>query len=124
MNTSEAAEVLRQYNEYRRGEAPYPATAKEVGEAIDLAVAFINAAIPKNVRRFRFGSVTYDVFPFEDKFKVVKNGWQTAFTDDSFIYDYCDAEQARILRNSESYRQNYIKAKHMAVALFNKQKKQ
>lgn len=123
MSPSEAAEILRQYNAYRRGERAYPATAKEVGRAIDLAIKFLNDAEPKGVRRFRFGSVTYEVFPCDGKYKVVRRGFQVAYTDDRFIYDYCDTELARIQPVGSEYRQNYFKAKHMAVALFNKQKK-
>ena len=125
MSPSEAAEILRVFNAYRKGEGPYPeVTAAKVGEAIDFSVIFLNAAEPSRVRRFRFGSVTYEVFPFNGKYKVVRNGWQFAYTEDSFIYDYCDTELARIQPVGSEYRQNYFKAKHMAVALFKKQKKQ
>lgn len=124
MSPSEAAEILRQYNAYRRGESPYPyVTAKKVGDAIDLAVSFLDAAVPNDIRRFRFGNVRYEVFPCDGKYKVVRRGFQVAYTDDRFIYDYCDTELARIQPVGSEYRQNYFKAKHMAVALFNKQKK-
>lgn len=123
ISPSEAAELLREYNSWRRGDVPYPSTAKKVGEAIDLAISFLQAAEPSKVRRFRFGSVRYEVFPYNNGYKVVKNGWQSAVVEDSFIYDYCDTELARFSKN-EQHKQNYFKAKHMAVALFKKQKKQ
>lgn len=125
MSPSEAAEILRVFNAYRKGEGPYPeVTAAKVGEAIDFAVIFLNAAEPSRVRRFRFGSVTYEVFPFNGKYKVVRNGWQFAYTEDSFIYDYCDTEIFIALKHKKDYKENYFKAKHMAIALFKKQKKQ
>lgn len=123
MSPSEAAELLRQYNKWRRGEIAYPATAKKVGQPIDIAINFLNAAEPKEIRRFHFGSVTYEVFPHENGFKVVRNGWQSAFTEDSFIYDYCDTESFIALKHNNDYKQKYLKAKHMAVSLFKKQKK-
>ena len=124
MSPSEAARILREYNAYRKGSAPYPeVTAKKVGEAIDFAVAFLFAAEPSDTRHFRFGSVTYDVYPLEKGYKIVRNGWQVAYTDDSFIYDYCDTDSYVALKHNEEYKQKYFKAKHMAVALFKKQKK-
>lgn len=125
MSPSEASDILRQYNEYRRGEASYPdVSAEKVGQAIDIAVSFLQAAEPSNVRRFRFGSVRYEVFPYDGKYKVVRRGFEVRFTDDSFIYDYCDTESYIALKHNEEYKKKYFKAKHMAVALFNKQKKQ
>lgn len=125
MSPSEAAEILRVFNAYRRGEAPYPdVAAKKVSEAIDFAVIFLNAAEPSNVRRFRFGSVRYEVSPYKDKYKVVRRGFEVEYTDDKFIYDYCDTELAMTHPTDSEYRKNYFKAKHMAVALFKKQKKQ
>ena len=124
MSPSEAAELLRQYNEYRRGNAPYPyVSAEKIGLAIDVAISFLQAAEPSNVRRFRFGSVRYEVFPCDGKYKVVRRGFEAAYTDDKFIYDYCDTELARRHPTGSEYRQKYFKAKHMAVALFKQQKK-
>lgn len=124
MSPSEAAGLLRKYNEYRRGEASYPdVSAEEVGWAIDLAISFLQAAVPSDVRRFRFGNVRYEVFPCEDKYKVVRRGFEVAYTDNKFIYDYCDTELARQQPVGSEHMQNYFKAKHMAVALFKKQKK-
>lgn len=125
MSPSEASDILRQYNEYRRGEASYPdVSAEKVGQAIDIAVSFLQAAEPSNVRRFRFGNVRYEVSPHDGGYRVVKNGSLVGYTDDAFIYDYCDTELALRHPAGSEYRKNYFKAKHMAVALFKKQKKQ
>lgn len=124
MSPREAADILRRFNAYRRGDAPYPeTTAQKVGEAIDFAVTFLNAAEPSTVRRFRFGSVTYEVFPINGRYKIVKNNWLAAYTEDSFIYDYCDTELFIANKNDKEYKEKYFKAKHMAVALFKKQTK-
>jgi hypothetical protein len=48
-------------------------------------------------------------------------GTQVRYTDDDFIYDFCDEQEAAILRKNSNYISKHIQAKHKAVALFKKQ---
>ncbi len=83
----------------------------------------------EQTHEFRFGSTRYLVSPSHPKdkckYRIMRIsysfGTQVRYTDDDFIYDFCDEQEAAILRKNSNYISKHIQAKHKAVALFKKQ---
>ena len=86
------------------------------------------------VHRFRRGNNTYEVEPVDTTpqnpflgvyiiYRINKKEGCPAdityeVTEDSSIYDFCDEEEAKTLKRSDTFYKKHIEAKRKAVALF------
>ncbi len=88
------------------------------------------------VHRFKRGNNLYEVEPVSTKQQSPFLGLYIIYrinrkeecsadisyrvTEDSSIYDYCDEEEAKTLKRSDTFYKKHIEAKRKAVALFRK----
>jgi hypothetical protein len=63
---------------------------------------------------------TYVVFRCNENGSFCAADISYRFTTDSSIYDFCDEEEAKTLKRSDTFYKKHIEAKRKAVALFRK----